>query len=224
MFWTKKSRFYLTLCDMVITNSTWNWYFNNCNICIYFHSIIWKDIARFNFQRWNRYAGLLWLTLLSPLVCIYCMQIQEYIIHWGRYHSMVTSSNGNIFRVTGSFWRELTGDRWVLLTKASDAKLWCFLWSAPEQSVEQTREAPVIWVAIVPIMTSLYWHTRDTYVQWYSSANSYIRKSVSNMFAMWSHSMLYSKATHKCILTTPYNTSFFFKDLSIAKGFSTWCA
>ena len=27
------------------------------------------------------------------------------------------------------------------LTKASDAALWCFLWSMPEQTVEQTTEA-----------------------------------------------------------------------------------
>ena len=36
--------------------------------------------------------------------------------------------------------------------KASDAELWCFLWS--EQTVEQTTETPVIWDAIVFIMTS----------------------------------------------------------------------
>ena len=40
-------------------------------------------------------------------------------------------------------------------TKASDADLWCFLWSAPEQKFEWTIEAPVIRDAIVLIMTSL---------------------------------------------------------------------
>ena len=44
--------------------------------------------------------------------------------------SMRTSSNGNIFRVTGPLCREFTGHRWIPLTKASDAELWCFLWSA----------------------------------------------------------------------------------------------
>ena len=58
---------------------------------------------------------------------------------------MMTSSNGNIFRVsgplcgefTGDRWiprtkasvplcREFTGDRWISRTKASDAELWCF--------------------------------------------------------------------------------------------------
>ena len=41
---------------------------------------------------------------------------------------MVTSSNEKKIRVTGP----LSGDRWITLIKASDAELWCFLWSAPE--------------------------------------------------------------------------------------------
>ena len=57
---------------------------------------------------------------------------------WNGYHwhhkirrniSMMTSSNGNIFRVTGHLCREFTGGRWIPRTKASGAELWCFLWS-----------------------------------------------------------------------------------------------
>ena len=44
---------------------------------------------------------------------------------------MMTSSNGNIFRVTGHLCGEST--RWILRTKASDAELWCFLWSVSEK-------------------------------------------------------------------------------------------
>ena len=47
------------------------------------------------------------------------------------YFVMVTSSNGNIFRVTDSLCGEFTGDRWVPRTKTSDTELWCFLWFAP---------------------------------------------------------------------------------------------
>ena len=43
---------------------------------------------------------------------------------------MMTLSNGNNFRVTGPLCGEFTGHRWIPLTKASDAQLWCFLWSA----------------------------------------------------------------------------------------------
>ena len=45
---------------------------------------------------------------------------------------MMTSSNGNIFRVTGPLCGEFTGHRWIPRIKASDAELWCFLWSVPE--------------------------------------------------------------------------------------------
>ena len=45
--------------------------------------------------------------------------------------------------------------RWIPLTKASDAEFRCFLWSAPEQMIEQTIEMPVIWDAIMLIMMSL---------------------------------------------------------------------
>ena len=36
----------------------------------------------------------------------------------------MTSSNGNIFRVTGPLCREFTGHRWIPHTKASDVELW----------------------------------------------------------------------------------------------------
>ena len=52
---------------------------------------------------------------------------------------------------------ESTGHQWIPLAKASDAELWYFLWSAPEPTVEQTMEKPVIWDAIALIMTSLEW-------------------------------------------------------------------
>ena len=49
-----------------------------------------------------------------------------------RAYFMLTSSNGNIFRVTGHLCGEFTGPQWIPHTKASDAELWCFLWSASE--------------------------------------------------------------------------------------------
>ena len=41
-------------------------------------------------------------------------------------------------------------------TKASDAELWGFLWSASESTLKQTMETPVIWGAIALTMTSLW--------------------------------------------------------------------
>ena len=72
---------------------------------------------------------------------------------------MMTLSKGKffLFRVTGPLWGESTGHWWIPHTKASDAELWCLLWFAPEQTVDQTIETPVIWVALFLILTSLLW-------------------------------------------------------------------
>ena len=56
--------------------------------------------------------------------------------------TMMTSSNGNIFGVTGLLCGEFTGHRWIPLTMASDAELWYFLWSAPERSRHRWFETP----------------------------------------------------------------------------------
>ena len=47
-------------------------------------------------------------------------------------HSGTMATSSNIFRVTGPSCGEITGEnhRWNHLTKASDAELWYFLWSA----------------------------------------------------------------------------------------------
>ena len=45
---------------------------------------------------------------------------------------MMASSKRNIFRVTGPLCGEFTTYRWIPSTKAGDAQLWRFLWSAPD--------------------------------------------------------------------------------------------
>ena len=62
------------------------------------------------------------------------------------------------------------------LTKARDAELWRFLWSAPEQTVEQTIETPINWDAIALIMTSMYWIW-----QWQFYASSLFREALQLM-------------------------------------------
>ena len=61
------------------------------------------------------------------------------------------------FLVNDPLWGESSGHRWIPLTKTGDADIWCFLWSAPEQTVEQTIDMLVIWDAIALIMMSLQW-------------------------------------------------------------------
>ena len=54
----------------------------------------------------------------------------------------MTSSNGNIFRVTGHLCGELPAPRWILRTKASDAELWCFFFDLRlNQRLVNSREA-----------------------------------------------------------------------------------
>ena len=99
--------------------------------------------------------GLLTHSLTHSLSIGVCEAQLEVAGRLCSHFSMITSWNGSIFRVTGPLCREFTGHRWISLTKVSNAEIWYFLWSAPEQTVEQTIETPVIWDVIVPIMTSL---------------------------------------------------------------------
>ena len=83
----------------------------------------------------NHYLSRCW-----PILIWYCVtrlqwlndDVSQYRYMWGLRYIMMTSSNGNIFRVTGHFCGEFTGPRWIPHTKASVAELWSFLWSAPE--------------------------------------------------------------------------------------------
>ena len=60
--------------------------------------------------------------------CLYFKDADSILsFHGDRFH-MMTSSNRNIFRVTGHLCGKFTSHR----TKASDAELWCYLWYAPK--------------------------------------------------------------------------------------------
>ena len=95
------------LCDS-FSEATWT-----CQSCTY--SVDFKEINT--------------ISQSLPSTCAICLQPRQS----GRHRvDMMTSSNGNIFRVTGPLCGEFTGPRWIPHTKASDAELWCLLWSAPE--------------------------------------------------------------------------------------------
>ena len=70
----------------------------------------------------------------TGLFLMVVMQICTFImtINFPSGHYMMTSSNGNIFRVTCHLCWKFTGPRWNPHTKASDAELWCLLWSEPK--------------------------------------------------------------------------------------------
>ena len=58
------------------------------------------------------------------MINIFIFRLQAHTVFG---EAMMTSTNGNIFRVTGPLCGEFTGP----LTEASDAELWCFLLSVP---------------------------------------------------------------------------------------------
>ena len=63
-----------------------------------------------------------------------------------RYH-MMTPSNGNIFRFTGSLWGEFTGHRRCVVL------MFCLIWTWTDGWVN--NRDPVIWDTLAPIMRSL---------------------------------------------------------------------
>ena len=68
-------------------------------------------------------SGMLYLSLMEldgRFVCSCLWPEFSKLEPWGNKMHMMTSSNGNIFRVTGPLCGEFTGDRWIPLTKASD--------------------------------------------------------------------------------------------------------
>ena len=58
--------------------------------------------------------------------------VSIYTNTYSKFQTMMTSPNGNIFRVTGHLCGEFTGPRWISYTKPSNAELWFFLWSTSE--------------------------------------------------------------------------------------------
>ena len=95
---------------------------------------LWKVYmyAQNIYTLWNPYSDVITAHIYSVLPGVWFLYACT--LYWP---NMMTSSNGNIFRVTGTLFGEFTGHRWIPLPhKASDAELWCFLWSTPEQTVE----------------------------------------------------------------------------------------
>ena len=63
-----------------------------------------------------------WILYFSLFMLI---PVDDHPERWCRCRNMMTSSNGNLFRVIGDLCGEFAGPR-------SDAEIWCFLWSASE--------------------------------------------------------------------------------------------
>ena len=91
----------------------------------------------------------------------------------------MTSSNGNIFRVTGPFWGES-----IPFTEANDAVF--SLRSVPEQTVERTIETPTeIWDVIVLIMSLLWTPQPNLIVIQKGNNDNYDRRSLCFTSLQW---------------------------------------
>ena len=136
---------------------------------------------------------------LGCIVCLYLLLLFDdlpvvNIKHITCWNSMMTSSNGNVFRVTGLLCGEFTGPRWIPRTKASDAGLWCFPWSVPEQTVDQTMVRLVIWDAIAPIITSFWWQKESRLCLWRKIVAGYLSKK-----SIWDVNIRQIKMKHRFI-------------------------
>ena len=84
-----------------------------------------------NIFHWRANIYMIWI-MSSSILCE--MGFWHQYIFTEKLHQpwfMMTSSNGNIFRVTGPLCWEFTGHQGIPCTKASDAELWCFLSFVP---------------------------------------------------------------------------------------------
>ena len=129
--------------DLGYTVEVWEWissfiqhFINGCN----YLSMLWLKLIHVSETDPRECANLLVVLAEYLSVCtndivekelsvkIIMILVNSCIPQW----IMRTSSNGNIFRVTGPLCGEFTGHRWIPRTKAGEAELWCFLWSVPE--------------------------------------------------------------------------------------------
>ena len=110
----------LGYCQLDPYKLQWN---NNQNTKLFIHenaseNTVCEMAAILSWGRWV-YIGNLWYSASQEL-----------------YAYMMTSSNGNIFCVVGTLCGEFISHQWIPHAKASDAELWCFLWSVPDWMVE----------------------------------------------------------------------------------------
>ena len=102
--------------------------YERCEESAVAHSFILEH-AHWHLQ-WRRFKGGLCLVTMGRLIVKLYPQdrltennLKSSCPHAALWRIMRTSSNGNIFRVTGPLCGEFTGHRWIPLTKANDVEL-----------------------------------------------------------------------------------------------------
>ena len=80
---------------------------------------------------WNSNCIKWWLLFFQPVTMGYLHRRMSTNCHCHLQLNHDDVIKWKHFRVTGPLCGEFTGHRWIPGTKASDAELWCFPWSAP---------------------------------------------------------------------------------------------
>ena len=108
----------------------------------------------------------------------------------------MTSSHGNIFRVTGRLRGEFTGHRWIPRTKASDAKLWCFFDLRLDKRLSKQSRG--------------WWFETPSCPLWpHRNERTHILKSILNIFVplryCWPNTVLYEELQCFGFISLSYN-------------------
>ena len=99
---------------------------------------------------------------------------------------MITSLNGNIFRVTGHLCGEFTGHRWISHTKARDAELWfffnlCLNKRLSKQSLGWCFETPSPHYDVIVMIIGLLHRNRNQTGTIMLSVHTYLKRELHTM-------------------------------------------
>ena len=105
--------------------------------------------------------------LCNKTRCLFCLSLLHAL-------PMMTSSNGNIFRVTGPLCGEFTGHRWIPRTKASDAeninapRHWPLWGNSPVTGDLPASKVRFITIVLWQLSAKSHYNVaiKDTYKQW----------------------------------------------------------
>ena len=121
-----------TVCNSIDNNchSYWNPFHSVLHIPVYCNH--WSIIAHVQSSIYHTEPCICcWQSMLSFITwntdLVIPISKGTMIITNGPFRLMMTSSNGNIFRVTGRLCGEFTRHRWILRTRASNKEVLCFL-------------------------------------------------------------------------------------------------
>ena len=129
---------------------------DNCQVLFYITKFWYHKKQAKQHKTWAYYFGSYGITINTVAETPNCtLQAQNIAItvRW-RLESVTNHDDVIKWKHFPRYWPFMRGiHRWPLdfPHKASDAELWCFLWSAPEQTIETL----VIWDTIAPIVMPL---------------------------------------------------------------------